>query len=77
MRMTFATISRTARILGFKSRSTLYSWIDKGYLDDFLYEDTKGPTYLKQEGLREFMVANTVPTARGNVLSLVLTVYTC
>ena len=39
--MTFATISRTARILGFKSRSTLYSWIDKGYLDDFLYEDAK------------------------------------
>ena len=69
MRMTFATISRTARILGFKSRSTLYSWIDKGYLDDFLYEDAKGRTYLKQEGLREFMVANTVPTARGNVPS--------
>ena len=48
--MTFATISRTARILGFKSRSTLYSWIDKGYLDDFLYEDAKGRTYLKQGG---------------------------
>ena len=67
--MTFAIISKAAEALGFKSRSTLYSFIDKGYLDEFLYVNAKGRRFLKMEGLKEFMIANTVPTVRGNVLS--------
>ena len=67
--MDYCTISKAAETLGFKSRSTLYSFIDKGYLDEFLYVNAKGRRFLKMEGLKEFLIANTVPTVRGNVLS--------
>ena len=59
--MDYCTISKAAETLGFKSRSTLYSFIDKGYLDEFLYVNAKGRRFLKMEGLKEFLIANTVP----------------
>ncbi len=63
--MGFATISEAAKILGFRSRSQLYQWINSGRLDEFLYLDRKGKKYLKLKGLREFMTANTVPRSNG------------
>ncbi len=67
--MTFATISKAARVLGYKSRSTLYTKIDRGELDEFLCPNLRGRRFLKLEGLREYLIATTVPRANGNVLS--------
>ena len=67
--MDYCTISKAAETLGFKSRSTIYSFIDRGYLDQFLYVNDKGRRFLKMDGLKEFLIRNTMPTARGNILS--------
>jgi len=41
----YATISETAKLLGYKSRATIYRLMSQGKLDDYLW-NLKGKTYI-------------------------------
>ena len=41
----YATISETAKLLGYKTRATIYRLMSQGYLDDYLWE-LNGKTYI-------------------------------
>ena len=41
----YCTFSEASKLLGYKSRSTLYRLKEKGFLDDYL-EEIEGKTYL-------------------------------
>ncbi len=41
----YATISETAKLLGYKTRATIYRLMSQGMLDDYLWE-LNGKTYI-------------------------------
>ena len=41
----YATISETAKLLGYKTRATIYRLMSQGKLDDYLW-NLKGKTYI-------------------------------
>ena len=41
----YATISETAKLLGYKTRATIYRLMSQGHLDDYLWE-LYGKTYI-------------------------------
>ena len=49
----YATISETAKLLGYKTRATIYRLMSQGHLDDYLWE-LNWKTYIYMGNLYNF-----------------------